>query len=420
MSDNVIWSTLISTEGDSVNRSIYRSREIYELELARVFARSWLFLGHDSQLKKRGDFFTSYMGEEPVLVTMGMDDVIRAHLNSCPHRGVRVCLLDEGNARSFTCSYHGWTFNNAGGLIGVPHDHFYGDGLDRSQLGLSPIRIESFCGLIFGTFDQAAPPLEQFLGKVGPFLEAMLMRGPDGAEGSEIYGGVQKWRVKANWKIIQDNNSGDEYHITHGHLSGLLALDTNPSNLLDNMAHVIAEEGHTFSIIQGDASQLPLLVPEENEPELVAYMRSMLPQETARFGEEKMRNLLCAGGIFPNFGMIQVFNSIRIVHPRGPEEVEIWSYLFVPKAMPIHLKERLRLISQFTHGPAGIFEQDDLAIWERASTGGQSRQGGNFHYGMGLGQEQWSAELGCTINPLMSESVQRSFYRRYRDEMEKD
>src|SRR5262249_40107121 len=98
--------SLVNLEEGTVSRLVYSSREVYELELERIFARCWIFLAHESQIPKPGDFFSTYVGEDPVLVVRQGDGSVKAFLNACSHRGMKVCRADLGNAKSFTCTYH--------------------------------------------------------------------------------------------------------------------------------------------------------------------------------------------------------------------------------------------------------------------------------------------------------------------------
>ena len=99
--------SLVDAERGLVSRRIFIEPEIYEQELAQIFARCWLFLCHESQIPHPGDFFSTYMGEDPVLVVRDSEGQVGAFLNVCHHRGNRLCRTDVGNATTFTCAYHG-------------------------------------------------------------------------------------------------------------------------------------------------------------------------------------------------------------------------------------------------------------------------------------------------------------------------
>ena len=157
---------LVDADRGLVNRRIFIDEDIYQQELENIFARCWLFLCHESQVPNPGDFMTTYMGEDPVLVWRDSKGKVDAFLNQCRHRGNRLCRADLGNASSFTCAYHGWAYGNDGKLLAVPNlnDAYFGE-LETSRWGLMPVaQLDNYKGMYFATFDPKAPPLLDYLG----------------------------------------------------------------------------------------------------------------------------------------------------------------------------------------------------------------------------------------------------------------
>lgn len=125
---------------DRVHGSVYTSPEIFRRELEQIFRKGWVYVAHDSEVPEPGDYITRMMGQEPVIVARGKDGQVRVLANRCAHRGNRLCNAEQGNATSFRCPYHGWTFSNEGPLVAVPMKNGYADRYDslRGELGLTP------------------------------------------------------------------------------------------------------------------------------------------------------------------------------------------------------------------------------------------------------------------------------------------
>src|SRR5262247_2922877 len=120
-----------------ISREIFVNEAIYQQEQERIFARVWLFVGHESQVPKPGDYFQSCMGEESVILTRDSQHELHVFLNTCRHRGMKVCRYDEGNTAVFTRPHHGWGYVPDGRLVGLPYyEEGYRERPDRTQWGL--------------------------------------------------------------------------------------------------------------------------------------------------------------------------------------------------------------------------------------------------------------------------------------------
>ncbi|MGH7803409.1 MAG: aromatic ring-hydroxylating oxygenase subunit alpha, partial [Candidatus Binatia bacterium] len=197
-----------------ISPSVFFDDALYRRESEQVFGRSWLVVGHEDMVRKPGDYVTNYMGEVPVIVLRDGGGTVRVLVNKCAHRGTQVCLFDRGNTKAFTCSYHGWTYDLAGKLVGVPMEReLYRDQLNKAEWGLEPApRVASFKGLLFASFDADAPELEAWLGDdVRWWLQTFVLA--DHLGGLEALPGWHRYRSPGNWKLISENFIGDDYHV---------------------------------------------------------------------------------------------------------------------------------------------------------------------------------------------------------------
>lgn len=214
--NNHSFRKFVDVKNGTVDRIIFSDEDIFRREQEQIFARAWNFMCHESQIPKPGDFFVSYIGQESVIATRDRKGDLQVFLNSCRHRGNAVCRAEKGNTRAFLCTYHGWTYDLEGKLIGVRGNRdLYQNGLDKSKWGLIKAgKVASYKGFVFANMDPDAPDLEQYLGKVARLgLDLIASRGNVVA-----VEGVQKNIIGCNWKLAVDNLF-DWYHVNISHAS---------------------------------------------------------------------------------------------------------------------------------------------------------------------------------------------------------
>lgn len=419
----------VSLERGQVDRRIYSDPEIFELEMDRIFGRAWLFLCHETQIPRPGDFFSAVMGRDNVLVVRQKDGSVRALLNTCAHRGNAVCRAEEGNAKGFLCTYHGWSYGIDGALKGVPGFRAFYDGeLVKADRGLARVaQVASYKGFVFGTHDPAAPPLAEFLGATGRLgLDLLACRG-----NMAVIPGIQKFVIECNWKFAVDNLF-DWYHPQVTHASafqpGVLDIVAGGGATVDaiDVSGVELQTGGELSIpqtgITGTKFDQVVVLGEYGHAiggPRAGSAGDVDPNSVWRTTPEARQALgpvgLTVAGhpcVFPTTWVTTTSQlSLRI--PRSPETTEIWWFSFTDLDMTEELRDLLTTIQIRIFGPAGLLEQDDGENWNQSTvqTRGTASRRVRHLVNMGVGRGKVVKEHGLArIEGLTSEYGQLWMY----------
>jgi PAH dioxygenase large subunit len=419
-----------------ISRSVLWDEEIYEREMRTVFRKSWLFLAHETEIPSPGDYVTRQMGEESVIVARDERGEIRVFLNSCPHRGTQLCRAELGNSSHFRCSYHGWTFSNAGQLRGVPRQkELMPPDFDKAANALlEPPHVGIFQGLVFATWDPEAKPLAEDFEHLGFYLDAML-GGTD--EGYEVVGPPARRTIRVNWKLGAENFAGDSYHLATTHESAVKAGLLGPPEefyKFDTIStHVNAGNGHTARIEQFPYRPEPpafLGYPDNIAEE---FMRNLSPEQI----QLKSGTFIVHGNIFPSLSYMDTlvpkvsdggppiaYVWLGLWQPLGPHKLEYLNWHLVPKGAPEDWKRRAHFALVNTVGHGGLIAADDVEIFESmvaANRGEVARsQDSNYELGSHFKRESLTSYPGERVYSGVSEANQRYFYEHWQDLMSEE
>jgi p-cumate 2,3-dioxygenase subunit alpha len=411
--------TLIQDDADagrfSVNRRVMTSQEVFDLEQARIFDRSWLYVGHEMEIPEPGDFRRRSAAGRPLIFVRGNDGAVRVLYNTCTHRGAEVCRQDSGRASVFQCFYHAWSYDNKGALVGVPDEAGYGENFAKGDFGLkSPPRVEQYRGMYFVAFDSQIADLRTHLGRACDVIDLTW----DSAEvlgGWTILAGSAQYTIRANWKLLIEN-SFDGYHFASVHqtyfqylvwraqLDGKTferAFDTGASGA------TALPNGHANVrfISPGRGIANPSPVWDESTNREVARIKA---ENIARFGEargtemcEYSRQLL----IYPNVVFQDTSSGfrLRLVNPVAPDRVDVLQWELAPRnESPALHAARMELSLAFL-GPGGLATPDDVEALESCQRG------------FGAREVAWSdVSRGMGRKPAVTDELQmRSFWRQW-------
>ncbi|MEH6567895.1 MAG: aromatic ring-hydroxylating dioxygenase subunit alpha [Halioglobus sp.] len=417
-------SDLVSSDASMISRRCWSDPDVYALEKEAIFGKAWLFLGHESQIKNPGDFVQAYMCETPIILSRGQDSKVYANINSCSHRGLPVCRSDHGNTKRFVCPYHSWSYSVEGALVTIPQESEVAVKPDKSLLGLKRVpRVESWRGMIFGSFDEAIIPLDQYLGDMRFYLDAFFDRFP---EGIEFMGAPHRWLMNANWKLPVENQLGD---VNHGAFLHSSIIPREAQDMIEKLGYsVVTEPGHgaTFRIMPENTPANEIAWGMEGMgglfggPEVQEYLLEVQARAAERVGDIRSRMKGLTYGVYPNLSFLWSNTSFKVSHPRGPGKVEYWSWAAVPADAPDSVKKVLRTNYSSFFGPGGILEQEDSEVWVQQFKGSNIDFADDkpYFYGLGLNEEKPHPDMPGLVSVTANEFYARHFFSRWRDELQ--
>jgi phenylpropionate dioxygenase-like ring-hydroxylating dioxygenase large terminal subunit len=418
---------------DRVHKRLYTDQAVFEAEMERLFGRAWLYIGHESQVPKTGDYITTYMGLQPVIMVRDRDRAIHVLHNRCPHRGVMICTDAAGNTgMNFRCGYHGWTFKTNGELLAAPLKNAYEGHCDLKggEFGMKAVpRVGSYRGFVFASLaplDEDFPDLKTYLGAGAACIDRIADRSPVGE--LDVTGGVQKYEIKGNWKA-QLENLNDLYHPPyshectadkdnrqfrrrHGDAVGVKLDASEQQSVWDQIESVALDYGNSF------CGTLPFSQGSRSGPIYEAHRASLMEKHAPEKVDEILTDSFHNVIFYPSVVMQLASHHVRVVRPIAPDRTEVRVYPIRLKGAPTELNRALVRYLNVTHSAASLIQTDDVEMFRRIQAG-LAGEGGdwvwfNRHFSGDVDIQEGTKGCGT------SDMVMRNQYRAYRDYMSKD
>jgi phenylpropionate dioxygenase-like ring-hydroxylating dioxygenase large terminal subunit len=397
-----------------VHRDAFSDREIFQLEIERIFERTWNYIGHENQIAAPNDYLTASVGRQPLLIMRDREGKVAAFFNSCSHRGTLLCPVRSGNKRVHVCPYHGWTYDSSGRSRGVPQEREgrYPESFAQEDRGLTPVpRFGSYRGFLFAALSEDVPGLEDYLGDARYFLDMIV----DQANGElEFIPGVATYTFYGNWKT-QLENGVDMYHFKSTHFSYIELMAKRlkaAGGAAPQHGSPLGEHG-TFSFPHGHAvmwshrSGIEDIRSFDHDSMRLDHFAEKVGRVRARWMLYN-RNL----HIFPNVQIIDIQShvqtvdtpslQVRVLRPLGPDQTEVVSYCLASKGESAEARrQRLRQFEDFFNA-SGLATSDDNVMFENAQEGFNARSARpSLGYLRGLNRSgdatpSYAAELGVT------------------------
>ncbi|WP_346779234.1 aromatic ring-hydroxylating dioxygenase subunit alpha [Burkholderia sp. Ac-20365] len=347
---------------------VYTDEAIYRREQERIFrGPNWAYVALECEIPNPGDFKRSFVGDLPIVVVRDTDGSVNAFANSCAHRGVAFCQSEHGNAKSFTCPYHHWSYDLKGNVTGLPFRRGYkGKGgmpkdFELGQHRAQPLVVNVRNGAIFASFDASVESFEDYL---GPRMLGYYDRVFDGRKLELL--GYMRQRIDGNWKFMFENLK-DPYHASLLHVFfvtfGLFRMDAESAIEMD-------ETGRHCAMINRRGGKLDEVAAHEMRQTLRSDMqlKDTRVLDLIREFPGDVTAVMCT--FWPNLIIQQQSNTLAMRHlvPRGPDSHDLhWTFFGYADDTPEMRAHRIRQANLM--GPAGFVSVDDSEVMVMSQEG---------------------------------------------------
>jgi phenylpropionate dioxygenase-like ring-hydroxylating dioxygenase large terminal subunit len=411
-------------QDDRVHRDVYTDPAIFDLEMTRLWSRTWLYVGHTSQVPQPGDYVTTDLATQPVILVRHTDGAVRVLMNRCAHKGAKVVSSPSGNTgRFFRCPYHAWAYETDGTLYAVPrHQGYDGTRMRECEAGRGLValtNVATYRGFVFARLSDDGPDFATYFGESLSSIDNMADRSPEGE--LEITGGVLRYAHDCNWKMFVENLN-DTMHpmVVHESSAGTakrlwsgqpadhpkpMAVEqfvpfVSDYQFFDDMGVRVFENGHGWTGVNFSIHSKYSSLPEYE----VAMKQAWGDERAAQILGTARHNTV----YYPSLTIKGAIQAIRVVRPVAVDRTIIESWTFRLKGAPDELLARTLTYSRLINSPMSVVGHDDLHAY-RAIQAGLRAQGNDW---VSLHRNFDPSEIGqrdLAVNGLSEISMRNQF-----------
>ncbi|MGA0100203.1 MAG: Rieske 2Fe-2S domain-containing protein, partial [Steroidobacteraceae bacterium] len=361
---------------DQVHRDVYIDPEIFDLETEYLWRRTWVYVGHDSQVPQTGDYYTTEIARQPLIMLRDADGEIRVLMNRCAHKGARLVSAQSGHCEAgvLRCPYHGWTYRLDGSVRSIPLKSGYeGTCLGKAQASQGVVQLPNvinYRGFVFVRLSPDGIGFHDYFGDSLSSIDNMVDRSPEGR--LEVAGGVLRYMHQCNWKMFVENlNDAMHPMVAHESAAGTakrlwagqpddapkpMAIEqfvpfVNGYDFFDRMGVRIYENGHSYTGVKFSIHSKYSAVGE--------YEAAM---ERA-YGAERAQAILAEARhntvYYPSLTIKGAIQAIRIARPIAVNRTLIESWTFRLAGAPDKLLQRTVMYSRLINAPTSVVGHDD-------------------------------------------------------------